>query len=193
MADFSPRIDPDALRAYLDECRNLKPVFASEAVKEVLVNWYVETKTRLVAREEEEGQTIPVTPRTQQDVIRLAEASAKARHSETIEMVDAERATRLKSRSFRELGLDPGLDVEIETDDSGRQVVSTSSTPTAAIVDAVEKLKMVGSQYGAAREDVVATAAERHQDLTLDDAEGLVDQLLAAEELNEPTPGRLTI
>jgi replicative DNA helicase Mcm len=193
LQDVSPRIDTDALHAYLHECRKLKPVFASQAVKEALVNWYVETKTRLVAREEKEGRTIPVTPRTQQDVIRLAEAAAKARHSETIEMVDAERATRLKSRSFRELGLDPGPDVEIRTDDSGEQVVSTASTPTAAIVDAVEELKMIGSQYGAAREDVATAAAEGHQNLTADDAENLVDQLLAADELNEPTPGRLTI
>jgi DNA replicative helicase MCM subunit Mcm2 (Cdc46/Mcm family) len=37
-----------------------------------------------------------VTPRSAQDLIRLAEASAKLRHSETVELVDAERATRLK-------------------------------------------------------------------------------------------------
>lgn len=134
-----------------------------------------------------------MTLRTQQDAIRLAEASAKAHHSETIEMANAERATRLKLRSFRELALDPGPDVEICTDDSGQQVVSTASTPTAAIVKAVEELKMVGSQYGAAREDVVEAGADRHQDLTVADADDLVDQLLAADELNEPTSERLTV
>jgi replicative DNA helicase Mcm len=114
-------IETDVLRAYLAAARQLRPVFAAEEVKEVLKTWYVETKTRIIA---EQDHDFPVTPRSAQDLIRLAEASAKLRHSETVELVDAERATRLKGRSFRELGLETP-EMRVETDEDGTSLPIT--------------------------------------------------------------------
>jgi len=190
LEDVDGELPMDALRAYLQSCRELTPTFASDAVKDALREWYVAVKTRLVAREDEEGRTIPVTPRSLLDLIRLAEASAKARHSETIEMVDAERATRLKSRSFRELGLDPGPDVEVETDDDG-QLVVTSDAPTAVVTEVVEELKFDGAGYGADRGDVVDAVVEEADDVDHDEAEQLVEEMLTAETIDKTPDGRL--
>lgn len=188
--DVDPEIETDALRAYLMECREITPTFASSAVKEALRAWYVEVKTRLVAREQDEGRTIPVTPRSLLDLVRLAESSAKARHSDEIEMIDAERATRLKSRSFREFGLEPGPDIEVQTDDDGGLVVD-SEAPTAVVLEAVEELKFDGADYGADRDAVVDLAATDADDLDEDDVQDLVDSMLSAETLNETPDGRL--
>jgi len=180
-------IEEDVLRAYLAAARQLEPVFASEEVKEVLKTWYVETKTRIIA---EKDHDFPVTPRSAQDIIRLAEASAKLRHSETVDLVDAERATRLKSRSFAELGLETP-DMVVETDDDGNLLADHAETPTAAVREAVEELKMQSSAYGADREAVAERAAEE-SDLSVQEARRLVEDMVEAETLAEVGDRRLT-
>jgi replicative DNA helicase Mcm len=180
-------IETDVLRAYLAAARQLRPVFADEEVKEVLKTWYVETKTRIIA---EKDHDFPVTPRSAQDLIRLAEASAKLRHSETVDLVDAERATRLKGRSFRELGLETP-EMQVETDDDGKLVADHAETPTAAVTEAVEELKMQSSAYGADRDEVAVAAAEA-SDLSVQEARGLVEDMIEAGTLNEVGDGRLT-
>ncbi|WP_338740394.1 ATP-binding protein [Haloplanus salilacus] len=182
-----PEVEEDVLRAYLAAARQLEPVFASQEVKDVLETWYVETKTRIIAEEDRE---FPVTPRSAQDLIRLAEASAKLRHSETVDLVDAERATRLKGRSFRELGLETPA-MEVETDEDGNLVADHAETPTAAVTEAVEELKMQSSEYGADPEAVAVAAAET-SDLSVREAEALVEDMIEAGTLSEVGGGRLT-
>jgi len=164
-----------------------EPVFANEEVKEVLKTWYVETKTRIIA---EKDHDFPVTPRSAQDIIRLAEASAKLRHSETVDLVDAERATRLKGRSFSELGLETP-DMVVETDDDGNLVSDHAETPTAAVREAVEELKMQSSAYGADRDEVAVAAADA-SDLSEQEARRLVEDMIEAGTLAEVGDGRLT-
>jgi replicative DNA helicase Mcm len=186
--EVSAEIESDVLRAYLAEARELEPVFEDGEVKEVLKTWYVETKTRIIAAEDRE---FPVTPRSAQDLIRLAEASAKLRHSETVELVDAERATRLKGRSFRELGLETPA-MEVETDDEGNLITNQAETPTAAVTEAVEELKMQSSAYGA-DPDEVAVVAAKASELSVTDVEELIEHMIKAGTLNEVDSGRLTV
>lgn len=170
---------------------DVRPAVTSEgAFREALREWYVEVKTRLVAREENQKRTIPVTPRALIDLIRLAEGSAKACHSETIEMVDAERATRLKSRSLREVGLDPGPDVEVETDEDGEMIV-TSEAPTALVREVVEELKLSGADYGADRDQVIDAVVDEADSVNRAEASELVDRMLAAETIDKTPDERL--
>ena len=106
------------------------------------------------------------------------------------ELIDAERATRLKGRSFSELGLEtPEMHVEI--DDDGNLVADHAETPTAAVTEAVEELKMQSSAYGADR-DEVAVAAAAVSDLSEQEARSLVEDMIEAGTLNEVGDGRLT-
>lgn len=160
LEDVEPEVRAEVLRAYVAEARALTPRFASDDVKDVLRAWYVDVKTDLVSREQAEDRTIPVTPRSLLDLVRLAEASARARHSERIELVDVHRATRLKARSFAEMGLeDVGSEVEVEEDADGDLSVSTEE-PRVAIANAVDDLTLEGPAYGAVPEDVVDAAAD---------------------------------
>ena len=184
--DVEGEIDTEVLRAYLASARDVEPVFADEEVKNVLRKWYVETKAEIV---EQESRDFPVTPRSIQDLIRVAEASAKLRHSETVDLVDAERATRLKARSFHELGLTtPSM--EVETDDDGNLVDSVDD-PRVAVLEAVEELKMESNEYGADRERVAAEAASACS-LSIPEVEELVDEMLDSNTLHPATDGRVT-
>jgi len=189
LESVTANINEDVLRAYLAECRELTPVFANDAVKEALRTWYVETKTQLIRREREEDRVIPLTPRTQQDVIRLAVASAKARHSEEIEMVDAERATRLKSRSFRELGLSEEIGVDVTADADGVE----TDAPTAVVEDVVESLNFEGEAYGANSDAVASEVAARINEVGVAGAADLVEDMVAADTLRENGDGRLVV
>jgi replicative DNA helicase Mcm len=161
-------------------------VFADQGVKDLLRKWYVETKTQIV---EQEGRDFPVTPRSIQDLIRVAEASAKLRHSETVDYCDAERATRLKARSFEELGLTTPA-VEYEQDEDGN-VVDYADSPETAVLSAVEELKMESSEYGADPERV-AIATSESSDLTMSEAQSLIEDMLEVGTLHEATGGRVT-
>jgi|GEM_PF-165270 len=172
-------VQADILRAYVARARQLTPRFADDDVKGVLRSWYVDVKTELVSREREEDRVIPVTPRSMLDLVRLAEASARARLSETIDLVDVERATRLKARSFDEMGLrNVGSEVEVEEDDEDGLVLSTEA-PRVAVVEAVDELRMTGAAYGAGRDDVIDAVLEE-TDANRARVEDLIEEMLEA-------------
>lgn len=191
--DVESEVRQDILRAYLQEARELEPYPANETVREALWSWFVDAKTDLIAREREEDRIIPVTPRAMLDLMRLAEASAKLRHSEEIELVDVERATRLKSRSFAEMGLvDVGEEVVVEEDESGEQMV-VSESPRTAVTELVEEQTMGGREYGAVREEVVEAAVANVDALADEEAAAeVVDELLEADVL-ERVDDRLVV
>ncbi|RYJ08286.1 minichromosome maintenance protein MCM [Halogeometricum borinquense] len=189
LEDVEADVAEATLRQYVAEAQSYTPTFANDEVKRALRVWYVDTKTSLISQDREGERALPVTPRSLHDIVRLASASARARHSDTIEMRDAARATRLKTQMFRSCGLDPGEDVVVETDENGEAVISTA-TPTAAILEAVEELKF-GAEYGAPREEVVAKVVE-DADVSADEADSTIEDMLTAETLDEIGDGRLT-
>ncbi|WP_168216025.1 ATP-binding protein, partial [Halorussus marinus] len=187
-----PELSTEELRAYLAAAREKRPVFGSDEVRQTLRDWYVEVKTRIVRQEDEDGREYPVTPRAVGDIARLAEASAKARLSDEIEMVDVERATRLKGRSFAEFGLDPGVEVVAEDGDGDEGGLDfAGSTPTATISEIVDDLTLQGADYGAPREEVIARTVEVEDNLDGDSVSDLIEEMLAAETMEEVAEGRL--
>lgn len=112
-------LDRDLLRAYIAYAkREVQPVPRDEAIKQQMKDYYTNLKLSLPDRysaaieaEEEtgtyEGPPLPVTARKLDAVMRLAEASARTRCSETIVEDDVDRATRLIERSLADLGIEP--------------------------------------------------------------------------------------
>jgi replicative DNA helicase Mcm len=187
-------VDEDVFRAYLQEARDIQPTFADETVKTALTDWYVETKTRLVSEQREDEGDVRISPRAQQDVVRLAEASAKARHSETIDIEDAERATRLKARSYAELGVEVDLsDVVVESDGEGGLAIDAESPP-AAIRQAVEQLRMESRDYGA-EPAAVAQEVGGNPDVAVGPTEvrERIEAMLEEDSLAEVGDGRVVV
>jgi len=98
---IKPKIEKEFLQKYIAYARkNVFPVLTREA-SEKIKDFYVELR-KLGAKQ----NTFPITARQIEGVIRLAEASAKARLSQRVEEEDAERAISLMRYVLQEVYVD---------------------------------------------------------------------------------------
>ncbi len=117
-----PVIDPELMQKYVAYARRIVPVFDDDA-KELLVDEFQALRQlNADADADPDDRPVPVTYRKQEAVTRFAEASARARLSETIEREDVKRALRLVKRSMKDVGLDP------ETGQFDADIVETGSS-----------------------------------------------------------------
>ena len=125
-------IDDELLTEYIAYARqNVSPEFANEAVKDRLVSWYVDKR-----EEYADTDGLNIGPRTNDALRRLAEASARMRLSETVEMEDAERAIELKKMHFGDVMLNQ--DGEIDAAKGMGYDDKSQQKRRQEIVDAVE-------------------------------------------------------
>jgi len=97
----TPAIDGQLLRKYISFARqNVFPALSREAIDAISV-FYLDLREQ----GKKEG-TYAATHRQLEAMVRLAEGSARVRLSDTIELVDAERAIRLFKTSLQELVMD---------------------------------------------------------------------------------------
>lgn len=111
--EVKPPIETDMLRKYIAYARKkIMPVLTPEA-SEKIREYYVELR-KLGATQ----GAVPITPRYIEGMVRLAEASAKTRLSNRVELIDAERAIRLMDFMLKSITMDRGLgriDIDIIT------------------------------------------------------------------------------
>jgi len=123
-------LDSEFVRKYIAYARqNYDPSFRDSKVREELQESFVQL--RLVNGEDEDAP-IPVTSRKLQDILRLAEASARARLSDVIEEQDVNRAQRITGESIREFGTNEEGDLDADVVETG------TSKPQA---ERIKKLK----------------------------------------------------
>lgn len=112
--DIEPEVDTDVLRAWVAYAkRNVFPRIEDDDVMESLEESF---KTLRLVNGEDPNSPVPVTFRKLEAILRLAEASARVRLSDTVEMADVDRARRLVGRSMKDVGIDPDsgqLDVDV--------------------------------------------------------------------------------
>ena len=97
-----PAIEPELLRSYIAYARKeIKPLLTKEAMDKIEA-FYVDLR-KMGQRQ----KSVPITPRYLEAIIRLAEASAKGRLSETVDLEDSERAIRLMKFCLSGVGVDP--------------------------------------------------------------------------------------
>lgn len=130
-SSIDPAIEPDVLRAYVAHAKQtVTPYIDDEEVQEELVDSFTEFRH---VNGETHDTPVPVTRRKLEAIQRLAEASARARLSETVEMEDIERARRLVGRSLRDVGIDP------ESDQLDADIIETGSSNSQR--DRIKKLE----------------------------------------------------
>ncbi len=101
---YTPKVEPEFFRKYVAYAkRNVIPRLSDEAI-EMLRTKYVETR-----RMYEETHAIAITPRQLEAMIRLAEASARARLSDVVTKEDAERAIRIVEYFLKEASSEGGI------------------------------------------------------------------------------------
>jgi len=175
-------IEKELLRDYIAYAkRNVSPKITDEAEEE-LKKFYVNT------REEgsSDGQSkVPITARQLEALIRLAEASAKTRLSETVERKDSQMAIDLLTYSLKQIGvIDESGNWDIDKKETG---ISTENRNNIQVI--MQIIQEEGAGEAVPIEDVMARAEEEGIDES--SAEEIINNLKKEGELYEPKQGHV--
>ncbi|MFO8116326.1 MAG: LAGLIDADG family homing endonuclease [Halorubrum sp.] len=181
--EVAPEIDAELLRKYIAHAkRSCYPTMTEEA-KELIEEFYVDLRSKGA----DEDAPVPVTARKLEAMVRLAEASARLRLSDTVEREDADRATDIVESCLKDIGVDP------ETGQFDADVVETGTSKSQR--DRIKNIKGliadIEAEYeeGAPVEEVLDRAGEIGMDQGK--AEGEIEKLRTKGEVYEPKQGHL--
>ncbi|NHN60784.1 MULTISPECIES: minichromosome maintenance protein MCM [Halorussus] len=181
--EVAPTIEPDLLRKYIAYSkRNCFPTMTDEAM-ETIEDFYVDLRSKGA----DEDAPVPVTARQLEALVRLAEASARVRLSDEVEIADAERAVEITRSCLQDIGVDP------ETGQFDADVVETGTSKTQR--DRIKNLKQLIAEIeddyeeGAPVDEVMARADEIGMEQSK--AEHEIDKLKQKGEVYEPSTDHL--
>jgi replicative DNA helicase Mcm len=130
---------------------------------------------------------VPVTARKLEALVRLAEASARVRLSDTVESEDAQRAIDIAQYCLEDIGLDP------ETGELDADVVETGTSKSQR--DRVRNLLDIVAEIEAEYDEgaPVDVILERCEEIDISEqkAEHEIDKLKQKGEVYEPQPNHL--
>ena len=178
-AEKTSEMDPAFLRKYVSYARqHIKPLLSVQA-SDRIKQFYVEIRKRGKA----EG-AVPITPRQIEGLVRMAEASAKIRLSDTVALEDAERAIRLTNYVLDKVSRDREtgrIDADIIATGRPRSQVDKIT----GILSIVQKMQ---EQLGAAEiaRVIEQAVSENTDEMT---ARRIVDDLIYKGELYKVKPG----
>ena len=135
------KIDRDLFRKYIAYAKQkVIPRLTEEAVEEIK-NFYVKLRNMQTSGER---SSIPISARQLQGLVRLAEAHAKSRLSNTVDKVDSQVAIKLTNYYLMQVGYDP----ETKTFDIDRFTTRVSSSQRSKIILLRETIKKLEENYG---------------------------------------------
>jgi len=176
--DVAPTIEPELLRKYIAYAkRNCYPTMTEEARQEI-EDFYVDLRTKGA----DEDAAVPVTARKLEAIVRLAEASARVRLSDTVTAGDAERVIQIVRSCMEDVGVDP----ETGELDADMIEAGTSKSQRDRIKNIKGLIEDLEDEYdeGAPVDVVVDRAEEVGMDQTK--AEHEIEQLKQKGEVYEP-------
>ncbi|MDD5416720.1 MAG: minichromosome maintenance protein MCM [Candidatus Aenigmarchaeota archaeon] len=162
-----PMLNPDFIRKYVAYAKKYcQPQMTTEAANR-MADFYVNMRAKAT------GDSIPITLRQNEALMRLAEASAKIRLSPKVELQDAERAINIMEFSIMDLGYDAETG-RIDIDRIEEKTSSSQRTKIHAVLDVIEMLeKKLGKPV--AVEEVIAASEDRG--MNTKDVEDLLNRL----------------
>lgn len=178
--DSSKLLSPEFIRKYIAYAKqNVSPVMEESAHKAIL-DFYV----TLRKQGEGEHKPVPITMRQVEGLVRLTEASAKARLSPLATKEDAERAIRIVEHFLRTVIASEGSVLDIDYITVG---VPTSFRNEISIMREIMRKLQQGTPDGFTVEDVIAEAKKR--DIKEDRALRLIGELERLNEIFKPKIG----
>jgi replicative DNA helicase Mcm len=178
-SDIEPAISQELLRAYIAYAKQRVFPTIPDSNADRIVQWYTELRQ---ANADNPDGPVPVTARKVEAIERLAEASARARLSQTVESEDIERAGRLVMQSMRDVGVDP------ETGELDADVIEAGTSKSQR--DRIKTVKGIiddlatEHDQGAPKEVVLDEAMDC--DLGLNQTEHDLEKLKEKGEVYEP-------
>ena len=181
--EVAPTIEPELLRKYIAYSkRNCFPTMTEEA-KEVIEDFYVDLRMK----GQDEDAPVPVTARKLEALVRLAEASARIRLSDTVEESDADRAVEIAHYCLKEIGVDP------ETGEFDADVVETGQSKTQR--DRIQNIRGIINDIEDEYDEgaPIDVVVERAEEVGIDEskAEHEIEKLKQRGEVYEPRTDHL--
>lgn len=148
---YTPHFSPDFLRKYVAFAKRIYPVMTDEVMAIIEKKYLDIRKTGEAA-----GSSVPITPRQLEAIIRLSEASARLRLSETVSVEDAERSIRIVEYWMGKVAGEEGR-FDIDIIQTG--ISQSQREQIIALRDIISEL--AGPEGVADYEDIVRVAQDR--------------------------------
>jgi len=181
--DVEPSITPELLRKYVAYAKRSCFPIMTEGAKERIEEFYVDLREQGTGGD----APIPVTARKLEALVRLAEASARVRLSDTVEEADADRVIEVVRASMKDIGMDP------ETGEFDADIVETGTSKSQR--DRIRNIKAIIQEVegehddGAPIEEVLERAESTGMDRSK--AEGEIEKLRRQGDVYEPRTDHL--
>lgn len=184
----NPAVPVETLQAWVAHAReNYQPVLPAGEASKRLEDYYVEIRQQNSTEEDDEDAPVPATVRNLEGLLRLAEASARMRLSEEVELIDVEIAIALTKISLNDVGYDP----ETGKMDADYAQGRTSFSQQERVNKIKGLVKNLDTGSGAEKENVVETATEAG--ISEAKAEKTITSLKEKGDLYEPQTGSLQV
>lgn len=181
--DVEPSIEGDLLRKYIAYAkRSCFPMMTEEA-KDSIEDFYVDLRSQGT----DGDSPVPVTARKLEALVRLAEASARVRLSDTVEKEDVDRILEVVTASLEDIGMDP------ETGEFDADVIETGTSKSQR--DRIRNIKGIISEVedehdeGAPIDKILDRAKAAGMDHSK--AEQEIEKLRRQGDVYEPSTGNL--
>jgi replicative DNA helicase Mcm len=99
---IEPEIEPELLRKYIAYAKKTVFPVLTEGAKERIAEFYLSLRSKA-----KENSPVPITARQLESLVRLAEASARLRLSDRVEVEDVDRVIDIVQKSLKEIATDP--------------------------------------------------------------------------------------
>ena len=181
---IQPEIKGELLRKYVAYARqNYFPKLSASA-REEIVKFYIDLRGA-AAREEAEIKPIPISARQLQGIVRLAEASARVRLSNTVSKKDAQRAIELLKNCMKAIGTDPETG-KFDIDRFSGGIPASQRSRIHIVKKIIDQLEaQIGKVIPIT--DIVKTASE--EDIDSSKVEEIINNLIKTGDLYSPRHG----
>ncbi len=174
-----PIIGRNLLRKYIAYAKHIQDMELTEEAAAALKDFYVDMRNRNVTQE---TNTVSITLRQYEALIRLAEASAKIRLDTKVRMEDADRAIRLMKYSLTQLGYDYETGtIDIDRIEGG--MPASKRKKISLVMEIIDTLQKESKEI--ALEDIRAEAENRG----IEGVDEVVARLLRDGAIFEPRAG----
>jgi len=181
LAPVTPDIDPALLRKYIAYAKRTCFPILSDGAKEALIGYYMRLRNLASGN----NKPVPVTARQLEALVRLAEASARMRLSNTIDTEDTDRILKIVDACLRQVA----YDAESGSFDIDKLVTGVPKSQRDIIRSIKEAIRnLSGESGGQARvEEVIEILVQ--QGFARDKIEYTLDHLKRGGEVLEPRHG----
>lgn len=154
--EVAPDIDAELLRKYIAYAQQSCYPRMTDEAREAIQEFYVDLRSKGA----DEDAPVPVTARKLEALVRLGEASARVRLSDTVDREDAERVIEIVRSCLQDIGVDPETgEYDVDVIETGR-----SKTQRDRVKGIKEIIRELQEEYdeepGAPQQKVIERAAE---------------------------------